>query len=71
MGENAFCIEQILVKNAQCIEQNYHKIAFCIEQMMDWIMKIGKSVANQTSIELSSIIINVFLFIGEIVINVI
>ena len=37
MGENAFCIEQILVKNAQCIEQNYHKIAFCIEQMMDWI----------------------------------
>ena len=41
MGENAFCIEQILVKNAQCIEQNYHKIAFCIEQMMDWIIKIG------------------------------
>ena len=38
MGENAFYIEQILVKNAQCIEQNYHKIAFCIEQMMDWIM---------------------------------
>ena len=45
--------------------------AFCIEQMMDWIMKIGKSVANQTSIEFSSIIINGFLFIGEIVINVI
>lgn len=42
MGENAFCIEQILVKNAQCIEQNYHKIAFCIEQMMDWIMAYNK-----------------------------
>ena len=47
------------------------EIAFCIEQIMDWYMKIGKSVANQTSIEFSSIIINVFLFIGEIVINVI
>ena len=47
------------------------EIAFCIEQIMDWYKKIGKSVANQTSIEFSSIIINVFLFIGEIVINVI
>jgi len=42
MSENAFCIEQILVKNAQCIEQNYHKNAFCIEQMMDWIMVYNK-----------------------------
>lgn len=47
MGENAFCIEQILVKNAQCIEQKYGKNAFCIEQMMDWIIKIG----NQQQID--------------------
>ena len=42
IDENAFCIEQILVKNAQCIEQKYGKIAFCIEQMMDWIMAYNK-----------------------------